>query len=484
MLNPTLSRAALPLALCMTLVALAGCASVAPASAIADATRRHQPPHVLTPAASDAGLRLGVPSREWWRDLTDPRLDELVQRAMTNNHDLQATLATVREARALAGVADRAGRPQGNLNAGAQLVRPSLAEVDPYNEGLPRPPERGLANIDQLVSWEIDLFGRVGTAAAVAERQADAAEADARASTALLQAEVVRRYVLLRQHQLDARRLDSEMRVLRQRQSLLQNRALAGVIDRREAIAGQVDLASVDTAQAAMSAAIEQERAALAVLTGRSPTQKDSAWDALLTPADLPAVPSSAQLAQPSDLLANRPDVARADALLRAALGNTVLAERAHLPRLNLNLSAGLNAAFGNLGQAGALRYAAGPALQWDWLDAGRINLRAKAAQAGQERAWHQFEQTVLKALEDSEKSLRDWNAAQAALQAAQYAESATRSASDYSAARAAAGLEPQGVVLESSLAHLRQQGNVTARQAETLQAFAQVQLSLAAWKP
>ncbi|WP_417071305.1 TolC family protein [Niveibacterium terrae] len=484
MLDQTLSRMASSVVLCTVLFAVAGCASVTPASAIADASARHQPRHLLSPAASDAGLRLGAPSREWWRELNDPQLDALVQRAMASNHDRLAALAAVREARVLAGAAERAGLPQGSLNAGAQSVRPSIAEADPYKQGLPRAPEQRLANIDQRVSWEIDLFGRIGTAAAVAEREADATEADAHACAALLQAEVVRRYVLLRLNQINARRLGSELALLRQRQSLLDARVQAGVTDRREAIAGLADLAGAEAEQAATGAAIERERAALAVLAGRSPTRSNPGWEALLAPADLPAVPVDAQLAQPDDLLANRPDVVRADALLRAAMGGTVLAERAHLPHLNLNLSAGLNAAFGSLGQVGALRYAVGPALQWDWLDGGRKRLRAEAARAGQERVWHQFEQTVLRALEDSENSLRDWIAAQAALRAAQEAESASRRTSGYTAARVAAGMEAPGAALDTRLAHSRQQRSLGVRQAEALQAFAQVQLSLAAWKP
>ena len=65
---------------------------------------------------------------------------------------------------------------------------------------------------------------------------------------------------------------------------------------------------------------------------------------ALQAPAALPAPPADDAIVQPSDLLARRPDVARADAQLRAAIGETVLAERAHLPRVSLNLALALNA--------------------------------------------------------------------------------------------------------------------------------------------
>lgn len=459
-----------------------GCAgTVAPPSAVPKATARHA---TTLPAAEALGLRSGVPSRSWWRAMGDERLNTLVSQAMASNHERLAALAAVRQARALAGLAERAGLPQGGVSAQAQVQRPSVAEVDPYDQQLPRPPSQRLGTIAQMASWEIDLFGRVGTAAAVAERQAEAAEADVHGTEALLQAEVVRHYVLLRLAQQDTARLDVERQALDQRSRLMQAREQAGLADRREALAARAELAQVHALLGAAQASEQRERAALAVLTGRSAATTDAAWAALMSPGPMPTVPERTELVAPSDLLARRPDIVRADAQLRAALGETVLAERAHLPRLSLNLSLGLNAAFGALGQASALRYAAGPALQWDWLEAGRLRDRAAAARAGGEVAWHQFEQTVLTAIADSESALRTWQAAQQAWQEARTAEQAAREAAAYAQARADAGLEPPTTALEQAARHLAQQRSTIAQQADLLQAYARVQLSLAAWQP
>ncbi|CAM3443671.1 TolC family protein [Paracidovorax anthurii] len=463
---------------------LAGCAAVAPPSAVPGAAQRHAPPDSASPAARDAGLGVGVPSRHWWRDLKDPRLDALVEQAMARNHELQATLATVKEARAMAGLAEREALPQGSLSAQAQAMRPSLAETDPYGQNLPRPPSRRLGTLTQSLSWEIDLFGRVGTAAAIAERQLDAARADAHAASALLQAEVVRQYVQLRRTQQESLQADEEIALLRQRAALMEQRVQAGFADRREALAATADTARAEAERARLQAVRHGSIAALAVLTGRSPTATDPDAEALAAPAALPDAPAAPQVTRPGELLANRPDVARADALLRASLGDTVLAERAHLPRLSLDAVLGLNAPFGQLGRAGALRYAAGPALQWDWLDAGRRQAREAAARAGSERAWHTFEQTVLKALEDSEGALRHWSAAQVALEQSQAARASASAAQAYASARAAAGMEAPTQALEQRVGHVRALRSELAAQADSLQAYVQVQLALAAWQP
>ena len=457
---------------------LAGCASVVTPASHVPAT---VPPGA---AAADAGIALGTPAREWWRALGDPVLDALVAESGARNHDLRAAMAAVGSARALADATARDALPQGRLDAQAQALRPSAAEADPYRQGLPRPPASRLVTVAPGLAWEIDLFGRVGTAAAVADRRADAAAADLHGATALLQAEVVRHYTGLRLRQQTLQALAAEADAHAARVQQLRTRAEAGLADRREALAAEAEQARVQTERAQAEAARQTHLAALAVLAGRSPADRGPWSAALQTLAALPAPPADDAIVQPSDLLARRPDVARADAQLRAAIGETVLAERAHLPRISLNLALALNAPLSQLGSAGALRYAAGPALTWDWLDAGRLKARAAAARAGQEAALHSFEQTVLRALQDSEVALRQWAAARAALAEARRAEALAAQAAAHAQSRVAAGLEPPEGALAAVAAQQRARCAALSAQADALTAFGQVQLALGAWQP
>lgn len=480
---PLLSSALTPGLLC-AVVWLAGCSSVAPPSTVQPLAERAGVGQKLTPAAAAAGLHMGVPSRAWWQDLDDGALNEVMRQAMAQNHELQAALSSVKEARALAGLAQRDNLPQGSATLQLQQLQLSQPEVDPYRQGLERVPAQELLTVGPVVSWEIDLFGRVGTASAMAQRQWDAARADVHAATALLQAEVVRQYVRLRQHQATLPVLQEEQLSARERVQQLQKRADAGLADQRDVMAAQTELARLHAQHVQLEATVHQTKSALAVLAGRSPTQTDAAWAALLAPAAMPALPSSLRLKQPSDLLANRPDVAKADAMLRMSMGNAVLAERAHLPRLSLNLAANLNERMSSLGTPGAAHHSVGALLQWDWLSFGRIQARAAAAQAGSERAMHQLEQTVLKALEDSEGALRNWVAAQQAWQQADRALQLASEANAYTQHRVQAGLEPQiqGLSQQAQLQQARR--NTAEAQANQLAAYAQVQLALGAWQP
>jgi outer membrane protein TolC len=471
-------------AILITLAALsAGCASVKPTSNLPALSQKTGVSSQLTPAAADAGIRLGTRSREWWLDLNDTQLNKLIELAMQNNHDRLGALAAVNEARSLAGLANAAGRPQGALNAQANRVQSSTVQVDPYLQGLPHPPAQTLINIGQMVSWELDLFGRVGTAAAIAERQVDAAVADANAVTALLQAEVVRQYVQLRKHQQAVIQISNELSALRERAEKMRLRVQSGVADEREALASESELAAGQAEAAQIETNLHAAESALAVLVSRSPTQSNEEWRTLLATAALPSVPNAVSLVQPTDLLANRPDVVKAEALYRASLGGVALSEREHLPHLSLNAVIGLEGQSGNLGRASALAYSGGTLLQWNWLDMGRINARTQAHRANSERAQHAMEQAALKAIEDSENSLRNWLTAQQVLVQSERIEQTTRSAADYTENRRQAGLEPAVQALQAQVAFLRAHRNTLAAQANSIEAFVQAQLALAAWQ-
>jgi NodT family efflux transporter outer membrane factor (OMF) lipoprotein len=460
---------------------LTACASVVPPSAISAAAQQHAPAEQLLPGAEAANIPLGTPAHAWWEAFADTRLNSLVEQATARNHDLQATLATVKEARALAGLAERAYWPVGSAGAQAQRLQLANATADPFQQSDSRPTARNLAAITQSVSWELDLFGRIGTSVAIAERQVDMAAADAHAATALLQAEVVRHYVQLRRYQQELALVQHEHQQLLARSELMQARVKAGLEDPRAAHAALAAVHQAMAEQGALLAAVTQAESALAVLVGRSPT---ATWTALLAPAALPAVPTTANLIQPSDLLQRRPDIVRADAALRASLGELVLAERAYLPHLSLNLLAGITGSFGSLNTALAQHYAVGPVLQWDWLNSGRLQAQTTAANAGSERAWHQFEQTVLKALESSDNALQSWLAMRNSLAQANAAEAASQAATAYTQGRSLAGLDPSTLALEAEVNHSRVQRATLSSTSAALLAYSSVQLELAAWQP
>ena len=122
------------------------------------------------PSAATAQTATAEPPAEWWRQLADPQLDELMSQAVTANYDLRVAAANVDAARAiLAQVATRR-LPSLNANGAVQGRREAaalLAIADPH-DALPATPS-STWSLD--LAWELDLFGRVRRSieAAVAE---------------------------------------------------------------------------------------------------------------------------------------------------------------------------------------------------------------------------------------------------------------------------------------------------------------------------
>ena len=79
----------------------------------------NNPPAAATGPESRASLD------QWWTGFDDPMLTEVVQRALSQNLDLAASLARVQQARAAAAGAGAALLPSADLNASATYERQS-----------------------------------------------------------------------------------------------------------------------------------------------------------------------------------------------------------------------------------------------------------------------------------------------------------------------------------------------------------------------
>jgi len=441
---------------------------------------------VASPAAAESGLQAGTPASQWWKAFGDQQLDTLVKEAMASNLDLRAQLAGVKAARALVVERSFDGLPSGGIQAGYGSRKLSGPDLDPSGTSDFRAPIQRLANADFVATWEIDLFGRVGTARGIGERGVDLAVADQHAAMALLQAEVVLRYVSLRAWQQQVLLLGTEEQTATELDRLIGQSIQRGLTDVREAAAASNRLAELRTLLVQAKVQARTEVAALAVLIGRSPLQidQDVLLSGLAQAKAIPVTPDLRTVIAPAELLRRRPDVQRAEAVLRATLGQKVLADRAFLPSLGLNLSAGLNQSLGRLDFDNAQRFSFGGLLQWNPLDFGRFKARAEAMSAESERAHAQFEQTVLRALEDAEARLRGWQFARLAEYQAQRTERAIAQQHSVTVARVVAGLDGRAADLGSALEASRALRSVQQAAAQHAAAFAQVQLALMAWQP
>lgn len=274
-------------------------------------------------AASASSSQGDITSR-WWEGFDDPRLNVLVERALSGNPSIKSGIARLRQARATARIERADLLPSisggaGGLESGGGSAVSDFARYD----------------LDVTASWEADLWGRISAQAAAARTDALASEADLQALRQLIAAETARTYFAVVEAQaqiaLSQDVLDTYDELIRQ----LELRLAAEVTPRSTAALARTDS---ETARAGLEAQREiyaRLIRRLEVLLGDYPD------GAALMAQSLPEIPARPPFGVPSQLLARRPDLRSARAGILAAGLRVDAAEAALLPSLTLTGATG-----------------------------------------------------------------------------------------------------------------------------------------------
>lgn len=344
-------------------------------------------------------MRTAADTSPWWQALGDPVLSQLVQQGLGANLDLAQAAQRVLRSRALAGASHAAMGPAGSASLQNRSVQMSEAEAP----GLARSARRGdTLRLGLDLSWEIDLFGRLGAQAGAADQRVRASQAQAQALRLAVSAEIAQAYFAL----VGAReQLQLSLHIAQNRRDtvdLVARRAAAGLASPMDDARARSDLAAALADAPAHEAAAAVATHRLAVLLGESPSQFVLPVVQALDPAAVTiTIPESARW------LAGRADLQELEATLQAQALD-VKAVRAELfPRLSfsgaLGFLAGSATAFGT---GGAAAWLAAPTLSVPLLDRPRIEARLQAARAQQREALAAYQQRVLLAVEEVENAL------------------------------------------------------------------------------
>ncbi|MDB6020941.1 MAG: efflux transporter outer rane subunit [Pedosphaera sp.] len=383
----------------LVLLFMAGCA-VGP---------NYKTPTAEVPAAFANGTQANFSSAEiaitWWRGFKDPRLDQLVDRALAGNHDLRIATANVHEARALRRQAqfDLLPAPQGTAGYTHSLYSQA------FEPGVPR----NLRNIQLYdagfdATWELDFFGRVRRSVQANTAEWQAAEANRRDVMVTLISEVARNYfeLLGAQGELDVARhnADNQRETLKITQAVLDGGRGTELDVARARAQLNNTLANIPPLEADIARAIHR----LSVLVGQQPTALAAE---LQQPEPLPALPPLVFIGDPAMLLRRRSDVRAAERQLAAASARIGIATADLFPRVTFNGRLGLEASsFSGLTKGGSDTWSFGPSITWAALDYGHVRARMQAAGAQSDAQLARYEQTVLGALEETENSLVDFS--------------------------------------------------------------------------
>jgi NodT family efflux transporter outer membrane factor (OMF) lipoprotein len=323
----------------------------------------------------------------WWEQLGDTTLNDLIEQALAGSPDLRTAQARLRQARSERGIA-------------ASTLKPVVSAGAAVSDGRARP----LAFSPGFdASWEPDVFGGARAAVNAATADTDATLADLYATQVSLVAEVALNYGDLRttQQRLEIARSNeaSQSETL----DLTTFRAQAGLVSSVDVEQARSNLEQTRSQTPSFESAIAQQIHRLGTLTGQAPEALTSRLSEI---AALPQVPETVAVGIPADTLRQRPDVRAAEQRVVASTARVLSAQAARYPQFSLSGSIGLEILTGALtGGTTAIATAAGAVAQ-TLFDGGRIRQQIAVQNAVQEQSVAAYEGTVLRALEDVENAL------------------------------------------------------------------------------
>jgi multidrug efflux system outer membrane protein len=269
----------------------------------------------------------------FWEMFQDPLLVALIREALGKNDGLLAAAERVEQARALAGLGTTALLPSVTVQAGPsyQQTFSPIRIADAVN---PRYP---LYQLQGLLSWELDLWGRLRRLRQAALADYLASEQARRGVVVALVGDVAQGYFQLLALDLQLRIARRTVESRRETLRLFEELARGGVGNRLQTASAEANLASAPATIPDLERQIAQREYQLALLLGRPPGPIARAADLLGVPA-----PPSLPPGLPAALLERRSDLRQAEAGLVAANAQVGAVFAEFLPRLSLTASAGL----------------------------------------------------------------------------------------------------------------------------------------------
>ena len=358
--------------------------------------------------AADSNLVTEQPfNTRWWNQFEDPVLDSLVDRSLSSNNSIRIARARLAESRAIFDERKLDRFPTVPVTASYTHSKEQIPGFGDQRRRI----NNFTAGFDAF--WEADLFGRVGHGIAASRAENQAFEADLHDVQVSVVAELARNYFELRGAQwrlaVAVRSLTNQRETLR----LTQLRRDAGVGEEQDVASAAARVAAIESTIPSFEFDVSRAEYRLAVLTGTRPGE----LNADLAPRDYPAIAKALPIGNPGELLQRRPDVRSAERRLAAATERQGVAVASLFPQVSVSGFVGFIAGRGSLFFTGDSRaWSVSPGLSWSAFDLGRARARVRGSSAATEETLAFYEDTVLRALEETETALANYHAQQARL--------------------------------------------------------------------
>jgi NodT family efflux transporter outer membrane factor (OMF) lipoprotein len=374
-------------------------------------------------------LRVGadIPA-EWWTLFQSAKLDDLVQRALKANPDLDSAKAALRQAHELYLAQWTTFFPTAQGSFDAQRAKNAVGTISNPTSLPQANPYYNLYTAQLTVSYMPDVFGGTRRAVEAARAQDDSARFQLEATYLTLTSNVVVTAIT----EAGVRGQITATRRLLELQHQITEKVRG---QKSVGSASNLDLLSQEAAEAQTAASLPplekqlgQTRDALTALIGKLPADEPSETfelEELTLPSDLP-------VSLPSKLVEQRPDVRQAEENLHYASAEAGVAIANMLPQFAISGNLGSTTlSIGDLFKTGTGFWDIGGSLTQTLFDAGALLHKHRAADAALDQAGAQYRAAVILACQNVADTLRALKSDADALKANAEAERAAKATFD-----------------------------------------------------
>ncbi|NDF80623.1 MAG: efflux transporter outer membrane subunit [Methylophilaceae bacterium] len=334
----------------------------------------------------------------WWKLYEDPLLNELIDKALIKNTDINAAIARLEEADAYLKQVGAALIPSVDLTS--QANRTKATENGTVPSSFVKPYRKNF-NVQLGTSFELDFWGRLRRAKESARAEYISSQYSKDTVILSLQSTLVSNYLLLRSIDSQILMLKDNVGYRKENVELTRKRLESGLIS---ALDMHQSEAALNNLSAQLSDLVRQREIIsnqLILLTGDMNLNiAESKLDNLITPPTPPAN-------MPSSLLELRPDIKEAEQIMIAANANIGVAKAALFPNIALTANFGRESAeLKNIDKTGSNIWGIGLGLTLPIFDAGRTQAKIYQATAKQKEALSYYESSIQNAFKEVNNAL------------------------------------------------------------------------------
>lgn len=330
----------------------------------------------------------GTPQR-WLQRLNDPRVEQLVTEALSNNPQLNRVRALLAEGGAQAVVAGAERQPTLSVNAQSGRSRRVSLTANELSLGL---------NFD----WELDLWEKLSDSAKAAEIDRQALLEDYQSARLSLAANVTKNWFSAIEAIQQLRLSQQLVEVLTARLEVLEEGYRSGLVAALDIHLARANLATEQSRLATREQTLGSRVRALELLLGRYPA------NLLQIAAQLPALADSIPAGLPSELLTRRYDIRAARLRVESSWSRLARSHKDRFPSFNLTASLGSRSEqLDKLLQGDSLVWSILGGVAQPLLTGGRLEALEEKALAQAQQRESSYKEAVLQAFFEVEEALQ-----------------------------------------------------------------------------